>query len=210
MPSGTSFWAGGSDLAEEGKWMWVNNATFDCEKNFCDWHEGEPNGETRENCLEIIKGQGEWKGAWNDAFCEDSILRYICEKPVVEDSSKEVWIGLNDLMGSQTVSWTDQSPVTFTRWAKGQPYHHAGDNFKCGILNEWNNMKLVECETDRMSVCKRPVEISVVPPNTYGCENGQSEFQGSCYEFMHEYRTFSAAQSVCAEGGGNLLAINNE
>ena len=56
--TGTSFWAGGSDIAEEGKWVWTNNSTIDCENNYCDWHEGEPNDSGHyENCLEVYHGQ---------------------------------------------------------------------------------------------------------------------------------------------------------
>ena len=211
--TGTSFWAGGSDIAEEGKWVWTNNSTIDCENNYCDWHEGEPNDSGHyENCLEVFHGQwndGESKGSWNDAACEDRMFHYMCEKPMMNDVKKSAWVGLNDLQNTQTLTWTDMSRVTFTKWGSGQPYHHAGDQFKCTILNTDNEMQLVDCAEQHISICKRPVEISVVPPNAYGCQYGQTAFRGSCYEFMHEYRTFTSAQSTCQENGGNLLSIND-
>ena len=90
-----------------------------------------------------------------------------------------------------------------------QPYHHPGDKYKCAILNENKEMELVDCLDESMSICKRPVEISIVPPNTYGCQHGQFEYQGSCYEIMHDYKTFSNAESSCKSNGGDLISIND-
>ena len=46
-----------------------------------------------------------------------------------------------------------------------QPYHHLGDSYQCTILNEQNEMELVECDQEHLSICKRPAEITTVPPN---------------------------------------------
>ena len=55
------------------------------------------------------------KITWND---EDGgkLTHYICEKPTAVDTRKAVWIGLNDIQGTQTLVWTDDYPVTFTKW----------------------------------------------------------------------------------------------
>ncbi|MCP3849892.1 MAG: hypothetical protein GY694_06600 [Gammaproteobacteria bacterium] len=39
-------------------------------------------------------------------------------------------------------------------------------------------MALVECSEEHISVCKRPAEITSIPPDSYGCWEGQYEYQG--------------------------------
>ncbi len=92
--------------------------------------------------------------------------------------------------------------------ASEQPYHHEGDSYQCVAVNPDNEMYMVECNSMFASVCKRPQEISTVPPDSQGCDEGQMAFEGSCYDFNYEHRTFSSAQSICQKGGGNLLTIN--
>ena len=184
---------------------------MDCENNFCDWIANEPNGGESENCVEAINGDWIPSGSWNDASCTNTLTNYICEKPYAEDVRKVIWIGLNDLDSSQTLTWTDQTNVFFTKWSAGQPYHHANDKFQCAILTGNNEMKLNDCAEQHLSLCKRPAEITTVPPNAYGCGEGQFAYQASCYEFNHEYRTFSSAQASCqSQNNGNLIAINDQ
>ena len=210
VPNGYSFWTGLSDNATEGNWMWVDkNETLDCEEGFCDWIAGEPNGYENENCVEVINGDWITQGSWNDASCTNTLTNYICEKPYADDVRKELWIGLNDLDSSQTVSWTDGSYVTFTQWSAGQPYHHAGDKLQCAFLNQDYEMQLTDCAEQRLSLCKRPAEITTIPPNHYGCGEGQFAYQASCYELLHAYRTFSSAKASCLEGDGTLMVVND-
>lgn len=114
---GTSLWTSATDQGHEGKWQWVyTNASLDCENSFCDWHAGEPSGGETENCLEIWNDYYWSNGAWNDASCNETLTHYVCEKAATTDSKKKVWIGLNDLENTGTVTWTNQDPVTFTKW----------------------------------------------------------------------------------------------
>ncbi|XP_061167551.1 CD209 antigen-like protein D [Saccostrea echinata] len=69
--SGNAWWMGGTDAKSEGTFYWEHsNNTL----NFTNWYNGEPNGGTGENCLEMFSG-----GDWNDKSC-NSFLFYICEK----------------------------------------------------------------------------------------------------------------------------------
>ncbi len=61
--------------------------------------------------------------------------------------------------------------------ASGQPYHHVGDELKCVVLNTDNEMQLVDCLGEYISICKRPTEITSIPPDSYGCSEGQYEYQ---------------------------------
>ena len=120
-PRGESFWAGATDKDEEGVWRWVNvTDPFNCESEdyFCDWHEGEPGGGETESCLQVFNDAWWDQNHWNDASCTDTLTHYICEKPLSQDgdTKKKVWIGLDDLDSTQTLTWTDGSPVTFTKW----------------------------------------------------------------------------------------------
>ena len=117
--TGTSFWAGATDKYAEGSWVWLNsNTPIDCDKDFCDWPQSEPNSGKNENCLEVRADPypDGTNGHWNDASCNDLLTHYICEKPIAEDVRKTAWIGLNDLDSTKTVKWTDSSPVSFTKW----------------------------------------------------------------------------------------------
>ncbi|KAK3083892.1 hypothetical protein FSP39_004817 [Pinctada imbricata] len=61
-------------MIHEGHWIWAQ--TLD-RWEFQLWHRGEPNGKTRENCLEF---GSHWNYTWNDAHCDDK-KHFICEKP---------------------------------------------------------------------------------------------------------------------------------
>ncbi len=118
MPQASSYWVGATDLANEGTWVWADQSVMDCNSDFCDWIPGEPNSGTEENCLEILKDDQVWtQGHWNDAFCDEKFLRYMCEMPMANEERKEnVWIGLSDLDESQQLKWTDGQPVSYTKW----------------------------------------------------------------------------------------------
>ena len=46
------------------------------------------------------------------------------------------------------------------------------------MLTTENEMALVECSEEHISVCKRPAEITSIPPDSYGCWEGQYEYRG--------------------------------
>lgn len=56
----TGYYFGASDAAKEGEWVWEDGSPF----TFSFWGDGEPNGNTDENCLEI-----NYYGYWNDVGC---------------------------------------------------------------------------------------------------------------------------------------------
>ncbi len=62
-----AIWAGWWDLATEGLFVDVNNGTMNLSStNYSPWSPGEPNGDTRENCIVSWPG-----GAWNDQSCNN-------------------------------------------------------------------------------------------------------------------------------------------
>ena len=66
--------------------------------SYSNWNHmySEPNGMERENCLEVYGDNF----LWNDNFCNDTYLYFICEKPQQDLTvpNPDKWIGLNDLV----------------------------------------------------------------------------------------------------------------
>ena len=61
-------WIGLSDTLSEGSWVWQGGAAA----QYVHWQDGEPNGDRRENCVDI--GQG----GWRDDNCGDK-RSFICK-----------------------------------------------------------------------------------------------------------------------------------
>jgi hypothetical protein len=69
--AGTPYWAGGSDQyngASEGVWRWPSGWAF-WPGNYSNWNTGDPNGNTVENCLEVIVSSSSNNGRWQDVPC---------------------------------------------------------------------------------------------------------------------------------------------
>ncbi|MGD8862676.1 MAG: C-type lectin domain-containing protein [Myxococcales bacterium] len=77
--AGADVWLGGSDVASEGQWLWSDDTGFwsggsdGTGTGYTNWAEGEPDGDTDENCLVGLSA-----GGWNDAEC-GQMLDYVCE-----------------------------------------------------------------------------------------------------------------------------------
>ncbi|XP_046713583.1 polycystic kidney disease protein 1-like 2 [Silurus meridionalis] len=54
------------------------------------------------------------------------------------------------------------------------------------------------------------VEIAVGFTNTGFCQNNQTGYNGSCYEFVAQQQSFIGAQAGCERSGGHLAFIRNE
>ncbi|XP_022609192.1 CD209 antigen-like protein E [Seriola dumerili] len=67
----TRTWIGLSDIAQEGKWKWVDGTDLGG-GGF--WQAGEPNNNGHEDCVEISRSNGDW----NDVSC-DTKIPWICE-----------------------------------------------------------------------------------------------------------------------------------
>ena len=68
------YWIGANDIDKEDDWVWEwdeSKIVFDC------WHDGEPNNNGDEDCVEIKWQNSLYK--WNDQQCEYKYF-YICEK----------------------------------------------------------------------------------------------------------------------------------
>jgi hypothetical protein len=66
---------GGSDADSEGNWVWMDGTSF----SFTFWKEGEPNGDTAENCLML--DNTDWKFEWMDVDCAEP-ANFVCSFPI--------------------------------------------------------------------------------------------------------------------------------
>ncbi|VDH97392.1 Hypothetical predicted protein [Mytilus galloprovincialis] len=74
MKKSIAYWLGGTDIDNEGDWMWSTSQT---EITFADWGDGQPsNSDGNEHCLQM---KYEYGLTWNDDPCIYT-KRFICEK----------------------------------------------------------------------------------------------------------------------------------
>ncbi|KAH3844849.1 perlucin-like [Dreissena polymorpha] len=68
------YWIGGTDLENEGEWLWVHSRTM-LSSSYTNWLTGEPNssGGSDENCIDMRPHMA----GWNDEKCWIT-LNYIC------------------------------------------------------------------------------------------------------------------------------------
>nr|XP_011440035.2 perlucin-like protein [Crassostrea gigas] len=66
-------WLGGTDVAEEGKWVWQSTGTI---FSYSAWNGGQPNNYQNQDCLCLYRPYGL---TWCDESCAAS-YQYICER----------------------------------------------------------------------------------------------------------------------------------
>ncbi|CAC5412298.1 CLEC17A [Mytilus coruscus] len=71
---GQSYWLGGSDIQNEGTWMWVSSLT---QFTFTDWSPTEPSKYEGEDCVRMTHPDLKW----GDIYCSRQ-YRFICEQKV--------------------------------------------------------------------------------------------------------------------------------
>ena len=65
-------WLGGSDSAEENKWVWTDGTNF----GYTNWVPGQPNDVGGEDCLCLDLGHN----MWLDRSCKNDMFKFICKK----------------------------------------------------------------------------------------------------------------------------------
>jgi hypothetical protein len=79
--TGYEAWIGGTDVAQEGAWIWVpDGASFftvgaDAGAEFTAWSSGEPNDYEDSDCLRVLT-----TGDWADWACADPAFGHVCQR----------------------------------------------------------------------------------------------------------------------------------
>ena len=81
-PDQTRFWIGLSDATSEGRFTWKNGRAL----RYSNWADGEHNGGTRENCVELRSTSGEW----NDVQCSAN-RAHICQRDIKSKYITSIW-----------------------------------------------------------------------------------------------------------------------
>ncbi len=68
------YWIGLNDIQQDNVWVWEDGSTFSF--NFWETSQGQPNGDSEQNC--VIGSWGKLMHAWQDTDCTASNT-YICE-----------------------------------------------------------------------------------------------------------------------------------
>ncbi|XP_024917706.1 macrophage mannose receptor 1 isoform X1 [Cynoglossus semilaevis] len=130
------------------------------------------------------------------------------------------WIGMRVFgIASAQYMWVDQSPVTYTHWASGEPNNANGEE-QCVQFNRhqggWND---ANCGRTAGYLCKKfPGDIHTTPAPTQPwqgyCPAGWLRFRNKCFIFKGKKNDLKAnwtyARSWCQEQGGELAVIDDQ
>ncbi|XP_067418418.1 macrophage mannose receptor 1-like [Emydura macquarii macquarii] len=125
----------------------------------------------------------------------------------------ELWIGLNDFKVQMFFEWSDETPVTYTKWLHGEPTRADNRQEDCvtvkGQDGYWADHP---CEKKVGYLCKRkPLsqisqEMEIIDT---GCQKGWKRYGTYCYSIGQIPVTFSEANKICERNQSYLASIEN-
>uniref|UniRef100_A0A8C7JHA2 Macrophage mannose receptor 1-like n=1 Tax=Oncorhynchus kisutch TaxID=8019 RepID=A0A8C7JHA2_ONCKI len=119
-------------------------------------------------------------------------------------AADELWIGMNDVKMPLLFEWSDQSPVTFTRWEEAMPMEG-----NCVLVGgEQGRWATQVCNNQRGFICmkKSTSQPSGDPVDTNpGCKSHWTRHGSFCYFVGPEIKTFDEAKETC-KGSQSYLA----
>ncbi|KAL7976612.1 hypothetical protein Chor_008561 [Crotalus horridus] len=126
--------------------------------------------------------------------------------------SDELWIGLNDLKIQMFFEWSDGSPVTYTKWLRGQPTHTNNRQEDCVVMKGKDGYWADEpCDMEYGYICKRK-PLKKTPEKDIideGCSKGWKRYYLFCYMIGSTFASFAQAGQRCTENGATLAYIEN-
>ncbi|XP_039187396.1 macrophage mannose receptor 1-like isoform X1 [Crotalus tigris] len=126
--------------------------------------------------------------------------------------SDELWIGLNDLKIQMFFEWSDGSPVTYTKWLRGQPTHTNNRQEDCVVMKGKDGYWADEpCDMEHGYICKRK-PLKKTPEKDIideGCSKGWKRYYLFCYMIGSTFASFAQADQRCTENGATLAYIEN-
>ncbi|XP_069956023.1 macrophage mannose receptor 1 isoform X2 [Cherax quadricarinatus] len=117
-----------------------------------------------------------------------------------------VWIGLRNTNGFH---WVDQTAVTYTNWAPGEPSGHPGLDVCVEVYatnGQWNDDF---CDALRGYVCKKKQE-SVDPITLQACSSPYQNYvnySGACFRAEPTPTTWQDSEAACVQEGSHLVSV---
>uniref|UniRef100_A0A673ZBZ0 Macrophage mannose receptor 1-like n=1 Tax=Salmo trutta TaxID=8032 RepID=A0A673ZBZ0_SALTR len=123
-------------------------------------------------------------------------------------AADELWIGMNDVKTSLLFDWSDQSPVTFTKWEEAMPM---GGN--CVLVRgEQGRWATQVCDNQHGFICmkKSSSQPSGDQVDTYpGCKPHWTRHGSYCYFVGPEIKTFDEAKETCKSSQSYLADVSS-
>ncbi|XP_078519695.1 macrophage mannose receptor 1-like [Lissotriton helveticus] len=129
------------------------------------------------------------------------------------EPTDELWLGLNDLKIQMYFEWSDATPVTYTKWLRGEPSHHNNRQEDCVVMKGkegfWADSM---CEKRLGYICKRtplplePGHVDIIDP---GCSKGWNRHGYYCYLLTQQATTFSEANDTCIKHNAFLTTVRD-
>ncbi|XP_043921443.1 macrophage mannose receptor 1-like [Protopterus annectens] len=124
-----------------------------------------------------------------------------------------LWIGLNDQEHQMFFKWSDTTPVTFTKWKRGEPSYWQNRVEDCvhieGKDGYWSDDT---CENKYGYICKRkslPPTQEGVKIIEEGCKSGWKRNSIYCYYLGSTAITFDEANKTCSSQDAYLVTVEN-
>uniref|UniRef100_A0A8B9EC39 Macrophage mannose receptor 1 n=1 Tax=Anser cygnoides TaxID=8845 RepID=A0A8B9EC39_ANSCY len=173
------------------------------------------------HCYRIHRDPKIWKDALTSCRKEDGDLASIHN---VEEYSfvisqlgyqpdDELWIGLNDFKVQMYFEWSDGTPVTYTKWLRGEPTHANNRQEDCVVMKGkdgfWADHS---CEKKIGYICKRkPMSEAPTEEETIdtGCQRGWKRHGFYCYFIGNTFVSFSQANQTCERHKAFLATVED-
>ncbi|CAH1796402.1 unnamed protein product [Owenia fusiformis] len=186
------------------------------------------------SCYLLVRSAKTWDDA--DSYCKNTGANLVTISDEKEQSfifsllsvdklQSPAWIGLSDKMVPGTFRWSDNWPIQYANWDKGQPSGTQTDDgdgdtdggcvYFDSETGRWNDVK---CTTKYPSVCKQTDDQ---PPYTPAPGNGSCPddfedgvwlpYKGSCYLFQPDKQlTYAEADFACLQRESYLVSIHSD
>ncbi|XP_050795449.1 macrophage mannose receptor 1-like [Gopherus flavomarginatus] len=173
------------------------------------------------HCYIIQRDTKIWKDALTSCRKEDGDLASIHN---VEEYSfivsqlgykptDELWIGLNDNKVQMYFEWSDGTPVTYTKWLRGEPTHANNMQEDCVVMKGQDGYWADHaCEKKLAYICKRKplAEASGEEEiNDPGCQRGWKRHGFHCYMIASTFASFYEANQTCGRNQAYLTTVEN-
>ncbi|KAI4575392.1 hypothetical protein MJG53_011595 [Ovis ammon polii x Ovis aries] len=208
----SGLWIGLNSLNFNSGWQWSGGSPF----RYLNWLPGSPSAEPGKSCVSLNPGKN---AKWENLQCVQK-LGYICKKgnttlnPFVipSEPSDELWIGLNDIKIQMYFEWSDGTPVTFTKWLRGEPSHENNRQEDCAVMKGkdgyWADRA---CERPLGYICKMKSQAQTpgVVEVEAGCQKGWKRHGFYCYLIGHTLSTFTEANQTCVSEKAYLTTVED-